>query len=107
MGGFRYSMRALVAWRGGLFFTEGKIGVLSVSFLFLSRVGVYVGVCVCIRTHTHCTHGVLGCEPRGQDETSEGPKESRWTKNRHIYIRICVKSTRVYVYARRRDEFLN
>ena len=25
-------------------------------------------------THTHCTYGVLGCEPRGQDETLEGPK---------------------------------
>ena len=46
-------MRALVAWRGGLFLTEGKIEVLSVSSLFLTRVGVYVGVCVCIRTHTH------------------------------------------------------
>jgi len=33
--------------------TEGTIGVLSVSSLFLKRVGVYVGVCVCIRTHTH------------------------------------------------------
>jgi len=49
-------MRALVAWRGGLFLTEGEIGVLSVSFLFLTRVGVYVGVCVCIRTYTHTLH---------------------------------------------------
>jgi len=46
-------MKALVAWRGGLFLTEGEIRVLSVSFLFLTRVGVYVGVGVCIRTHTH------------------------------------------------------
>jgi len=29
---------------------EGKISVLSVSFPFLTRVGVYVSVCVCIRT---------------------------------------------------------
>ena len=43
-------MRALVAWREGLFLTEGKIGVLSVSSLFLTRVGVYVCVCLCIRT---------------------------------------------------------
>jgi len=49
-------MRALVAWRGGLFLTAGKIGVLSVSSHFLTRVGVYVGVCVCIRTHTHTMH---------------------------------------------------
>jgi len=46
-------MKAPVAWRGELFLTEGKIGVLSVSALFLTRVGVYVGVCVCRRTRTH------------------------------------------------------
>ena len=42
-----------MAWREGLFLTEGKIGVLSVSSLFFTRVGVYVCVCLCIRTHTH------------------------------------------------------
>jgi len=47
-------MRALVAWREGLSLTEGKIGVLSVSSLFITRVGVYVGVCV--YTHTHTLH---------------------------------------------------
>ena len=56
MGRFNQSMRALVSWRGGLFLTEGKIGVLSVSSLFLRRVGVHVGVGVCIRTHTHNAH---------------------------------------------------
>jgi len=45
-------MRTLVALHGGLFLTEGQIGLLSVSSLFLTRVGVYVGVCVCVRTHT-------------------------------------------------------
>ena len=39
-------MRALVSWREGLFWTEEKIGVLSVSSLFLTRVGVCVCVCV-------------------------------------------------------------
>ena len=73
-------MRALVAWRGGLFWTEGKIVVLSVSSLFLTRVGVYVCVSVCIRTHTHAAQ-VLGCEPRSRDETPGGPEESRWTKS--------------------------
>jgi len=33
-------MRALVAWRGGLNLIEGVIGVLSVSSLFLTLVGV-------------------------------------------------------------------
>jgi len=49
-------IKALVAWRGGMLLTEGKIGVLSVSSLFFKRVGVYVGVCVCICTHTHTLH---------------------------------------------------
>jgi len=46
-------MQALLAWHEGLFLIEGRIGVLSVSSLFLTRVGVYVGVCVCIHIHTH------------------------------------------------------
>jgi len=49
-------MKTLVAWRGGLFLTEGKIGVLSVSSLFSTRMGVYVGVCVYTHTHTHTAH---------------------------------------------------
>jgi len=51
-----YSMTALVACRGGLLMTEGQIGVLSVFSLIFTRVGVYVDVCVCIRTHTHTLH---------------------------------------------------
>ena len=76
------------------------------SALFLTQVAVYVSVCVCIRTHTHThsTDGVLGCEPRSRDETPGGPEISRWTKSRHTYLRICVQSTHVCVYARRRDE---
>jgi len=42
------------------------------------------------RTHTQTARGVLGCEPRGRDDTLGGPEESRWTKHRHICIRICV-----------------
>ena len=101
-------MRALVAWREGLFLTEGKIGVMSVSSLFLTRVGVYVCVCVCIRTHTHTrTDGVLGCEPRSRDETPRGPEGSRWTKSWYTYIHICVQSTHVYISTKRRDEILD
>jgi len=68
-----------------------------------------VGVCVSIRTHTHTLHRWgTGCEPRSRDdETPGGPEESRWTESRHTYIRICVQSTHVYVYARRRDEILD
>jgi len=68
---------------------------------------MWVYVCVYAYKHTHCTDGVFGFEPRSQDETPGGPEESRWTKSRHIYIRICLQSTHVYVYAKRRDEILD
>jgi len=42
--------RTLVAWRGGLFLTEGEIEVLSCVFSILDA---GESVCVCIRTHTH------------------------------------------------------
>ena len=101
-------MKALVAWRGGLFLTEGKIGVLSVSSAFLTRVGVYEGVYVCIRAHKHKLHRWgTRCEPRSRDETPGGPEESGWTKSRHTHICICAQGTDVYVYARRRDEILD
>ena len=101
-------MRALVAWRGGLFLKEGKIGVLSVVFS-ISNAGGSVCVCVCVyaHTYTHYTDGVLGCEPRSRDETPGGPEESRWTKSRHTYIRIRVQSTHVCIYAKRWDEILD
>ena len=67
-------MRALVAWREGLFLTEGKIGVLSVSSLFLTRVGVYVCVSVCIRTHTHTLHRCSDMSPGVGMRHLEGPK---------------------------------
>jgi len=68
---------------------------------------MWVYVWVYAHTHTHCTHGVLGCEHRRRDETPGGPEESRCTESRHIYIRICVQYTHVYVYATRRDEILD
>ena len=40
----------------GYFLIEGKMTVLFVSSLCLTWVEVYVGVCVCIRTHTHTLH---------------------------------------------------
>ena len=80
---------------------------MSVFPLFFDGNGVYAGVYVCIRTHTHTAREILRCEPRGRDETPGGPEESRWTESRHTYICICVQSTRVYVYVRRRDEILD
>ena len=64
-------------------------------------------VCVYAHTHTHCTDGVLKCEPSSRDETPGGSEESRWTKSWYKYIRICVQCTQVYVYARRWDAILD
>ena len=92
----------------GLSLTEGKIGVLSVSSLFLTRVGVYVCVCVCMHTHTHTLHewGTwMWTQESGWDTWRA--RRIRWTKSRYTYIRICVQSTHVYIYAKRRDEILD
>ena len=52
-----YESTCCLAWGAifgrRLFLAEGKIVVLSVSSLFLTRVGVYVCLSVCIHTHTH------------------------------------------------------
>ena len=80
---------------GGYFLTEEKIGVLSVSSLFLTRVGVYLGVCMCIRTHTHTAqiwHSDVS--PGVGMRHLEGPKNP---DGLHLGM---------YVYARRRDEIL-
>jgi len=89
-----------LAW--GIIFDRRKDkGVVCVFSIF--NAGGSVCGCVCVythtHTHTHCADGVFGCEPRSRDETPGGTEESRKTKSRHIYIRVCV-----YVYARRRDE---
>jgi hypothetical protein len=68
---------------------------------------MWVYVCVYAHTHTHCTDGLFGCDPRSRDETPGWSEESRWTKSRHTYICICVQSAHVHVYAKRRDEILD
>jgi len=93
-------MKAHVAWCGGLFLTAWKVGVLSVSALFSKWVGVYVGVYVCIRTHTHthCTGGVLCCELRSRDETPGEPEESRSTKAQYTCRSFgCTKYICLYI----------
>ena len=52
VGGLSLSMRALVAWRGGLFMTEGEIGVLSV-FSSIFNAGGSVCGCRSVYTHAH------------------------------------------------------
>ena len=88
-------MRALAAWRRGLFLTEGKIVVLSVSSLFLTQVGVYVCVSVCIHTHTHT--GQMGCSdvsPGVGMRHLEGPKNP---DRLNLDIRIFVHVYKVHI----------
>jgi len=56
-----------------------------------------VHVCVYAHTYTHCTDGVLGCEPRSRDETPGGPEESEWT-NLGIYIFVYVYKVHMCMY---------
>ena len=108
MVGFNWSMRALVAWRRVLFLIEGKIVVLFVSSLFLTQVGVYVCVSVCIRTHTHTLHRCLDVSPGVGTRHLVGPKNPDGLNlDTYIYIHICVQSTHVYIYFKRRDEILD
>jgi len=102
-----YESACCLAW-GAIFDRRKDSGVVC-AFSILRRVGVCVCVSVCICTHTHTLHrwGVFGCETKSQDETPGGPEEYRWTKSRHTYICICVHSTHVYTYFKRRDEILD
>ena len=52
-------MRALVAWRWGLFLKEGKIGVLSVVFS-ISNAGGSVYGCMWVYTHTRTRTAQMG-----------------------------------------------
>ena len=69
------SCRALVAWRRGLFLTEGKSGVLPCVFSIFDA-GERVRVCVYLyaHTHTHTAHGVLDVSPVAGTRHLEGPK---------------------------------
>ena len=83
--------------------------MLSVFFLFLTGVGVYVGVCGCTQSHTRktrTTRGVLGCEPRVGTRHLESPKNPDG-QSRHICIRMCVQCTHMCVFAGLRDEILS
>jgi len=72
--GFSWSIQ-LVAWRGGLFLTEGEIEVLSVSSLFLDGGGSVRGCrCVYTHAHTHTAHGVLDVSPGVRTRHLQGPK---------------------------------
>jgi len=97
-------MRVLVAWRGGLFLTEGEIEVLSVSSLFLTRVGMYVGVgdtrtrCVYTHTHTHTAQmGYSVVSPGVGMRHLEGPKNPDGL-NLSVHIFTYVYKVQMYMY---------
>ena len=81
-------------------------GIVCIFSIFKAGGSVCGCMCVYTLTHTH-TAQVLGCEPRSRDEKPGGPEQSRCTKYRHTYIRTCVQSTHIYVYAKKRDEILD
>ena len=64
-----YNGTCCLAW-GAIFDRWKDTGVVCVLSIFDT-------MCVYVHTHIHTTDGVLGCEPRGRDETPGGPGESR------------------------------
>jgi len=86
--------RELVAWRGRLLLTEREISVLSVSSRFLTRVGVYVGVCV----HTYCTWSIrMWAQWSGRLRHQEGQKNPD-KLNLGIYVFVYVYKVHMCTY---------
>jgi len=86
-----YESACCLAWGAifDIFSTEGKIVVLSVPFLFLTRVGVYVCVSVCIRTHTHTLHRCSDVIPGVGMRHLEGPKNPDGLNlDLHIFVYV-------------------
>jgi len=84
-------MRVLIAWRGGLFLKEGKIGMLPVVFSIFNAGGGVCG-CICVYTHTH-THltqmGYLDVNPGVGMRHLEGPKNPDGLNlNMHIFVYV-------------------
>ena len=101
-----YEGTCCLVW-GIIFYRRKDRGVVCVFSIFDAG-GIVCG-CMCVYTHTH-THktrmGYSDVSP-GVGMRPGGPKESRCTKSQHVCLHVCVQSTHMYVYARRRDEILN
>ena len=93
------SMRALVAWRGGLFLKEGTIGVLSVVFSSFHAGGSVCGcMCVCTHTHTHTTQmGNLDVSSGVGQRHLEEPKDPDGL-NLGIHIFVYVYKVHMCIY---------
>ena len=94
-----YESTGCLAW--GVFFDRRKkMRVLSVSSLFLARVGVYVGVCVTVYTHTHTHTAQMGYSDVGPGvwmRHLEGPKNLDGP-NFGIHIFVYVYKVHMCVY---------
>jgi len=78
--------------------TDGEIGVWSVFSLFLTRVGVYVGAGVCIRTYTHTAHvRYSDVSPGVRMRHLEGPKNPGGL-DLGIYVFVYVYKVLVCLY---------
>jgi len=68
-----------------------------VSSLFLTRLGVYVRVLVCIRTHTHTEHGVLDVNPGVGTRHLDGLKDPDGL-NLGTYLFVHVHKVHMCIY---------
>jgi len=108
MQGFSQSMKALVAWRGGLFFDRKKDrGVVCVSSIF-SAGG---SVCGCMRVYAHAhTHTAQmeysDVSPGVGTRHLEGPKNPDGP-NLGIHIFVYVYKEHMCMYMLRREEILD
>ena len=100
-----YESACCLAW--GVISDRRKDRSVVCVFSIFNAGGSLCGcVCVYAHTHTHCTDGVLVCEIRSRIRHLEGPKNPDGLNLGYTYIRICVQSTHLYIYAKRRDEIL-
>jgi len=95
-----------LAW--GVIFDRRKDRVVCVFSIFNAGGSVCGFVCVYTHTHTHTAQmGYLDVSPGIGMRHLEGP-ENPDGLNLGIHVfRICVQSTHVYIYAKRRDEILD
>ena len=99
MGRFSRSMKALVAWRGGMFFDKRKDRGVVCVFSSFSAGGSVCG-CMCVYTHTH-THTAKirysDVSPGVGMRHLEGPKNPD-RLNLGIYIFIYVHKVHMCMY---------
>jgi len=102
-----YQSACCLAW-GVIFDRRKDRGVVCVFSII--NAGGSVCECVCVYTHTH-THteqmGYLDVHPGVRMRHLEGPKNPDGLNLGHTYIRTCVQSTHVYIYANGREKILD